>query len=50
MKGSFVIASTAGMESTANTKSDNSMHTTHSNKGVAARLPSLNFVKNLSPS
>ncbi len=40
---------TAGMESTANTKSDSSMQIKHMNKGVANRFPFL-FVKNLFPS
>lgn len=40
MKVSVEMPSTAGMESTANTKSVSSMHTRHSSSGVALLAPS----------
>ena len=47
MKGSVVTPKTAGMESTAKTRSDSSMTTKTSSSGVAVRTPST-CVKNAS--
>ena len=49
IKGSFEIAKIAGIESTANNKSVNSITATTTNKGVASLIPFCT-VKNLSPS